>query len=107
MISKEALDLVSALRPFASSLGQRVIDTVLGLAEEIVGPEIGGLELDSLGQKAQGLFEDTLESAVALFLVIVVLWLSRASVTRRGLGETGKTESGSVKSPASGPSSAK
>jgi len=81
-ISKEALDLVSALRPFASPMGQRVIDTVMGIAEEIAGPEIGDLELESLGEKAQGLFQDTMESALALFLVIGALWLSK--VTQAG-----------------------
>jgi len=78
-ISKEALDLVSALRPFASPMGQRVIDTVMGIAEEVAGPEIGDLEFESLGEKAQGLFQDTIESAIALFLVLAVLWLSRVT----------------------------
>ncbi|MBE3519764.1 MAG: hypothetical protein IMW97_05600 [Firmicutes bacterium] len=76
-ISKEALDLVSALRPFASRMGQRVIDTVMGIAEEVAGPEIGDLELESLGEKAQGLFQDTIETAIALFLIIVALWFSK------------------------------
>ncbi len=87
-ISKEALDLVSALRPFASPMGQRVIDTVMGIADEVAGPEIGDLELESLGEKAQGLFQDTIESAVALFLVIVALWLSK--VTQAGEQQPGR-----------------
>lgn len=102
IITKEALELVSALRPFANSMGQKIIDTVLGLAEEIAGPEVSGLELDSLDERAHGVFQDTMESAVALFLVIVVLWLSRASVTARSVDRSKGEAGGSGR--AAGPS---
>jgi len=75
-LSKETLDLVSALRPFTGQRGRNLIDALIDLAEgETTGVE--GLEISNLAEKARGLLASTVDSAVSLFLILVIIWLAQ------------------------------
>lgn len=79
-ISKEALDLVAALRPFTNERGRNLIDTMIGLFEEDLA-KVGGLEISSLAEKARTVLTSTVETAMSLFLILVIVWLAQYATT--------------------------
>lgn len=73
-LSKESLDLIAAVRPFVGNRGKSVIDTLLSLVDE-AGARLQGMDIRSLASRAQDAFLEKMDSAVALFLILILLWL--------------------------------
>ncbi|QUL98094.1 MAG: hypothetical protein IMF26_08550 [Candidatus Fermentithermobacillus carboniphilus] len=90
-ITKESLDLITALKPFTGQKGRSLIDTLVELCQE---PSAGveGMEITTLAEKARGLLTARVESAISLFLILVVVWLSQvmtASLAHESDGPAG------------------
>jgi len=79
-LTKESLDLISALRPFTGRRGRNLIDTLVDLAE---GDSSGieGMEIASLAEKASDLLSVKIESAISLFFILVIVWLVQLFTT--------------------------
>ncbi|MGI6162518.1 MAG: hypothetical protein ACOYEQ_01125 [Bacillota bacterium] len=73
-LTKETLDLISALRPFTGQKGRGVIDTLLSLAESS-NSIIEGMEITTLAEQARDLMAARIDSALSLFIILVVVWL--------------------------------
>lgn len=73
-LTKETLDLVSALRPFTGRRGRGVIDTLISLTDSSVSLS-DGIELTTLAEQAGNLLASRVDSAVSLFIILVVVWL--------------------------------
>ncbi|HHY17693.1 MAG TPA: hypothetical protein GX524_06415 [Firmicutes bacterium] len=73
-LTKETLDLISALRPFTGQKGRGVIDTLLGLTEG-TNSIIEGMEITTLAEQARDLLAARIDSALSLFIILVVIWL--------------------------------
>ncbi|HAF67237.1 MAG: hypothetical protein WBL52_01185 [Bacillota bacterium] len=82
-LSKETLDLVSALRPFTGERGRDVIDTLISLAESSASLA-DGVELAALAEQAKNLLASRVDSAFSLFIILVVLWLVQAFTMSSG-----------------------
>jgi hypothetical protein len=82
-LSKETLDLVSALRPFTGEKGRDVIDTLISLAESSASLA-DGVELAALAEQAKNLLASRVDSAFSLFIILVVLWLVQAFTMSSG-----------------------
>lgn len=76
-LTKETLDLVSALRPFTAGRSRHVLDTLISLADKSTALS-DGIELTTLAEQATNLLSDRIDSAISLFLILVVLWLVQA-----------------------------
>ncbi len=72
-LTKETLDLIAALRPFTAERGQKLIDTLLELAQ--TSGSVESLEIESMAEKAQNLLAERLDSAVSLSLILAASWL--------------------------------
>lgn len=73
-LTKETLDLISALRPFTGQKGRSVIDTLISLADSQVSA-IEGLEISTLAEQARDLLVNRIDSALALFIILIIVWL--------------------------------
>ncbi len=73
-LTKETLDLISALRPFTGQKGRGVIDTLLSLTESS-NSIIEGMEITTLAEQARDLMAARIDSALSLFIILVVVWL--------------------------------
>jgi len=73
-LNKETLDLVSALRPFAGQWGRNVIDTLISLADSSTSLA-DGIELTALAEQAKSKLLSRIDSALSLFIILVVVWL--------------------------------
>ncbi len=73
-LTKETLDLISALRPFTGRKGRSVIDTLISLADTQVST-IEGLEMAALAEQARDLLANRMDSALSLFIILIVVWL--------------------------------
>ncbi len=73
-LTKETLDLISALRPFTGQKGRGVIDTLLSIAENS-NSIIEGMEITTLAEQARNLLAARIDSALSLFIILVVVWL--------------------------------
>lgn len=82
-LSKETLDLVSALRPFTGERGRDVIDTLISLAESSASLA-DGVELAALAEQAKNLLASRVDSAFSLFIILVALWLVQAFTMSSG-----------------------
>lgn len=68
-LTRETIDLITALRPFADRRGQSLIDTIMDLTEGIGDME--GMQIGSLAEKARNQLTSKVDSAVSLFLIIL------------------------------------
>lgn len=73
-LTKETLDLVSALRPFTGQRGRDVIDTLITLTGSSTLLS-NGIELTSLAEQARSMLFTRIDSAFSLFIILVVVWL--------------------------------
>jgi hypothetical protein len=77
LITKETLDLVSALRPFTGERGRKLIDTLVEIAQG-ANNGMGAMDVNSMTVTARGLLSDKLDSAVSLSLILAASWLGTA-----------------------------
>lgn len=71
-VTKETLDLITALRPFTGDRGQKLIDTLVEITSG--GSAAESLEISAMTEKAQSLLADRLDSAVSLSLILAASW---------------------------------
>ncbi len=73
-ITKEALDLVAALRPFTGERGRRLIDTLMEITQS-EDSGLGLMDVNSVTVKARDLLSERLDSAISLSLILAASWL--------------------------------
>ncbi len=83
IITKETLDLVSALRPFTGERGRRLIDTLVEIAQG-AGAEMGAMDVSTMTVRARDLLSEKLDSAVSLSLILAASWMG-ATLESSGL----------------------
>jgi limonene-1,2-epoxide hydrolase len=74
-VTRETLDLITALRPFTSERGQRLIDTLIEITQ--AGTMTESLEITTMTERAQGLLAERLDSAVSLSLILAASWFGK------------------------------
>lgn len=88
-VTRESLDLIMALRPFAGLRGQKLIDTLVEITQ--AGSTAEPLEITAMTEKAQNLLTERLDSAVSLSLILAAAWFGEKleSVIAKKMNQSG------------------
>jgi len=73
--TRETLELITALRPFTSARGQRLIDALNEVTES--GMMADHLEVSAMAERASIMLYQHLDSAVSLSLILAASWLGQ------------------------------
>ncbi|MGI6642517.1 MAG: hypothetical protein ACOX3V_00640 [Bacillota bacterium] len=79
-VTRDTLELIAALRPFAGQRGRRIIDTLMEVAQS-ASNTMGALEIKDLAEKTKSLLAERIDSAVSLSLLLAAATLGTSLET--------------------------